>query len=172
MKRKRKNKRVSGVRRRRSSMNGVDVTNILSVVGGAVVAGYLNKLIPATVNDKLVAGGKVALGVALPMLSKSGQTKNILSGVGAGMIAVGSVDLLKSFGALSGDFDIPVINGDVLAGLDVVNGDVLAGDDIPVINGDSEFMSGDEFGADEFGADEFGADEFGADEFGADDDLM
>jgi hypothetical protein len=88
------------------------------------------------------------------------------------MIAVGSVDLLKSFGALSGDFDIPVINGDVLAGLDVVNGDVLAGDDIPVINGDSEFMSGDEFGADEFGADEFGADEFGADEFGADDDLI
>jgi len=172
MRKRKKSKRVSGVRRRRSSMNGIDMTNILSVVGGAVVAGYLNKLIPATVNDKLVAGGKVALGVALPMLGKSGQTKNILSGVGAGMIAVGSVDLLKSFGALSGDFDIPVINGDVLAGLDVVNGDVLAGDDIPVINGDDDFMGQDEFGADEFGADEFGADEFGADEFGADDDLI
>ena len=74
------------------------------------------------------------------------------------MIAVGSVDLLKSFGALSGDFEIPVINGDVLAGLDVVNGDVLAGDDIPVINGD------DEFGAAEFGNDEFGGDEFGGDD--------
>jgi len=176
MRKRKKSKRVSGVRRRRSSMNGIDMTNILSVVGGAVVAGYLNKLIPATVNDKLVAGGKVALGVALPMLGKSGQTKNILSGVGAGMIAVGSVDLLKSFGALSGDFDIPVINGDVLAGLDVVNGDVLAGD-IPVINGNDDFMGQDEFGqdefgADEFGADEFGADEFGADEFGADDDLI
>jgi len=167
MARKRKHKRVSGVKRRRSSragMGAVDVTNILSVVGGAVIAGYLNKVIPATVNDKIVAGGKVALGVALPMLAKSGATKNILSGVGAGMIAVGSVDLLKSFGALSGDFDIPVINGDVLAGLDIVNGDVLAGDDIPVINGDDEFMGADEFGADEFGADEFGADEFGADD--------
>lgn len=163
MARKRKSKRVSGVRRRKYSrghMGAVDFTNILSVAGGAIIAGYLNKVIPATINDKLVAGGKVALGVALPMLSKSGSTKNILSGVGAGMIAVGSVDLLKSFGALSGDFDIPVINGDVLAGLDVVNGDVLAGDDIPVVNGD------------EFGADEFGADEFGADEFGADDDMM
>lgn len=161
MARKKRKSRVSGVKRRRSShskMGGIDITNILSVVGGAVIAGYINKLIPAKVNDKVVAGGKVALGIALPMLSKSGATKNILSGVGAGMIAVGSVDLLKSFGALSGDFDIPVINGDVLAGLDVVNGDVLAGDDIPVINGD------DEFGADEFGADEFGADEFGGDD--------
>jgi hypothetical protein len=68
------------------------------------------------------------------------------------MVAIGSVDLLKSFGALSGDFDIPVINGDVLAG------DVLAGDDIPVINGlddvdlgqdddlsgDDDMMSGDD----------------------------
>jgi hypothetical protein len=174
MARKRRKSKVSGVKRRRSSrsnMGGIDVTNILSVVGGAVIAGYINKLIPAKVNDKVVAGGKVALGIALPMLSKSGATKNILSGVGAGMIAVGSVDLLKSFGALSGDFDIPVINGDVLAGLDIVNGDVLAGDDIPVINGMDDFMGQDEFGQDEFGADEFGADEFGADEFGADDDF-
>ena len=54
------------------------------------------------------------------------------------------IDLLKSFGALSGDFDIPVINGDVLAGdEDFMSGDVLAGD-IPVINGDEDFMSGDE----------------------------
>lgn len=140
MKRRKKHSRVSGVRRKsRSSMGAIDATNIISVIGGAVIAGYLNKLIPATVNDKIVAGGKVALGIALPMLVKSGSMKNVMSGVGAGMIAVGSVDLLKSFGALSGDFDIPVINGDVLAG------DVLAGDfDIPVINGDEDMMSGDD----------------------------
>ena len=166
MRNKRK-KRMSGVKgRRRSKMSGgkIDFTNILAVVGGAVIAGYVNKLVPVTVNDKIVAGGKVALGIALPMLSKNGQTKNILSGVGAGMIAVGSVDLLKSFGAISGDFDIPVINGDVLAGL---NGDVLAGDfDIPVINGD------DEFGQAEFGEDdEFGQDEFGED-MDSDDNVM
>ena len=138
-------RRVSGVRRRRSHhMAGIDATNILGVIGGAVIAGYLNKLIPATVNDKLIAGGKVALGIALPMLVKSGSMKNVVSGVGAGMIAVGSVDLLKSFGALNGDFDIPTINGDVLSG-DVLSGDVLSGDDdIPVINGDDDFMSGDD----------------------------
>jgi hypothetical protein len=165
--RNRRKKRMSGVKgRRRSKISGgkIDFTNILAVVGGAVIAGYVNKLVPVTVNDKIVAGGKVALGIALPMLSKNGQTKNILSGVGAGMIAVGSVDLLKSFGAISGDFDIPVINGDILAGL---GGDVLAGDfDIPVINGD------DEFGQAEFGEDdEFGQDEFGED-MDSDDDVM
>lgn len=138
-------RKVSGVRRRRShSMAGIDTTNILGVVAGAVIAGYINKLIPATVNDKLIAGGKVALGVALPMFVK-GKMSHLIGGIGAGMVAVGSVDLLKSFGALNGDFDIPVINGDVLAG-DVLAGDddFMSGDDIPVINGDDDFMSGDD----------------------------
>lgn len=133
---KRKKRKMSGVRRRRGrSMSGIDTTSILGVVAGAVAAGYLNKIVPATFNDKLLAGGKVALGVALPMFIKS--NKSLVGGIGAGMVAVGSVDLLKSFGALSGDFDIPVINGDVLAGdmedmsgdMPVINGDVLAGDE-------------------------------------------
>jgi hypothetical protein len=141
---KRSKSRVSGVRRRRSSMAGIDTMNILGVIGGAVIAGYINKLIPVTVNDKIIAGGKVALGLALPMLVK-GKGSNLVGGIGAGMVAVGSVDLLKSFGALNGDFDIPVINGDVLSG-DVLAGDVLSGDDmdIPVINGDDDFMNGDD----------------------------
>ena len=133
---KRKKRKMSGVRRRRGrSMAGVDTTSILGIVAGAVAAGYLNKIVPATFNDKLLAGGKVALGVALPMFIKT--NKSLVGGIGAGMVAVGSVDLLKSFGALSGDFDIPVINGDVLAGdmdemgqdMPVINGDVLAGDE-------------------------------------------
>lgn len=155
---KRKHKRVSGVKRRRkhSAMHGIDLSNIGGVIAGAVIAGYLNKIVPATVNDKILAGGKVALGVALPMISKDGKTKNLLAGIGSGLIAVGAVDLLKSFGALSGDFDIPVINGDV-----------LSGDDDSVINGD-------EFGADEMGGDEMGdvlagEEEMGADEMGGDD---
>jgi hypothetical protein len=143
---KRTKKRMSGVRRK-SRMSGltagIDMQNILGVVAGAVVAGYINKVIPATVNDKLVSGGKIALGLAIPKFMKGA----LGSGIGAGMIAIGSVDLLKSFGALSGDFDIPVINGDVLAG------DVLAGDDLPVINGfddvdlgqdDDNILSGDD----------------------------
>ena len=152
MARKKRTKKMSGVRRKRRMSGlsgGIDIQNILGVVAGAVIAGYANKLIPATVNDKLVSGGKIALGLALPKFMKG----SLGSGIGAGMIAVGSVDLLKSFGALSGDFDIPVINGDILAG------DVLAGNDLPVINGyddidlgmdddlsgdDDDMMSGDD----------------------------
>ena len=75
--------------------------------------------------------------------------KNILAGVGSGMVAVGSIDMLKGFGVLSGMDDEELLevtlNGDqdVLAGeegpLSVVNGgeSVLA-DDLSVINGDDE----------------------------------
>lgn len=146
-KRKRKHK-VSGVRRRRHGIGAIDTTNILGVVGGAVLAGYLNKVVPATINDKVLAGGKVALGVALPMIFKGGKTKNIMTGVGAGMIAVGSVDLLKSFGALSGSFDIPVVNGDILAG----DEDGLG--DIPVVNGDVLGADEDMMGFDDLSGDE------------------
>jgi hypothetical protein len=150
MKRRKSKKRMSGVRRKRSrSMGAIDTTNILGVVGGALIAGYLNKIVPTTVDSKLLAGGKVALGIALPMFVKSGATKNILTGVGSGMIAVGSVDLLKSFGVLSGTFDLPVINGNILG-----SGSVLSGYDLPVINGnEGPMMNGDEFG---LGGNEFG----------------
>lgn len=142
MKRRKSKKRMSGVRRKRSrSIGAIDTTNILGVVGGALIAGYLNKIVPTTVDSRLLAGGKVALGIALPMFVKSGATKNILSGVGSGMVAVGSVDLLKSFGVLSGTFDLPVINGNILGA-----GDMLSGYDLPTVNGDEFGLGGDEFG--------------------------
>ena len=146
MAKRRKKTRKAGRRRsRKSTMGAIDFTNILGVVAGAVVAGYLDKVIPDTIDNKIVAGGKIALGVALPMFVKSGSMKNILGGAGAGMIAVGSVDLLKGFGVLSGDEEDDMLeislNGDqdVLSGdedINVINGDVLAGDDdISVVNG-------------------------------------
>jgi hypothetical protein len=144
-KRRKKTKKAGRRRSRKTSMGNIDITNILGVVAGAVVAGYLDKVIPETIDNKIVAGGKIALGIALPMFVKSGSMKNILGGAGAGMIAVGSVDLLKEFGVLSGTNDDDMLeislNGDqdVLSGdddLNVINGDVLAGDDdISVING-------------------------------------
>lgn len=146
MAKRRKKTRKAGRRRSsKSTMGAIDITNILGVVAGAVVAGYLDKVIPDTIDNKIVAGGKIALGVALPMFVKSGSMKNILGGAGAGMIAVGSVDLLKGFGVLSGDEEDDMLeislNGDqdVLSGdedINVINGDVLAGDDdISVVNG-------------------------------------
>jgi hypothetical protein len=129
---KKKRRKISGTRRRKSrSLSGnIDTQNLLGIVVGAVAAGYVNKLIPATVNDKITSAAKIGIGIALPMFIKNGSMAGLARGAGAGFVAVGSVDLLKSMGALSGDFDIPVINGDVL-GADVLSGE----DDIPVING-------------------------------------
>ena len=145
--RKKAVKRRSG-KRSKSGMGAIDFTSILGVVAGAVAAGYLDKVIPETIDNKIVAGGKIALGVALPMFVKGGNMKNILAGVGSGMIAVGSIDLLKEFGALSGAADDEMLeislNGDldVLSGdddLSVVQGDILAGDDdLSVVQGYDE----------------------------------
>jgi hypothetical protein len=144
---KRKTKKHHTRRRsHKSGMGAIDFTNILGVVAGAVAAGYLDKLVPDSVNPKIVAGGKIALGVALPMFVKSGSMKNVLAGAGAGMVAVGSVDLLKGFGVLSGAAEDDVLeislNGDmdVLSGDDmsVINASVLAEDDMSVINGYDE----------------------------------
>jgi len=138
--------------RRRSGMgakkSSIDFTNILGVVAGAVAAGYLNKLVPADskIDPKIIAGGKIALGVALPMFVKSGSMKNVLGGAGSGMIAVGAVELLKEMDMLSGAAEDDVLeislNGDmdVLSGDDmaVINASVLAEDDMSVINGYDE----------------------------------
>ena len=153
MKRRRKHHKKSHSRRRKGAMHGIDFTNILGVVAGAVAGGFLDKVIPDSIDKKIVAGGKIALGVALPMFVKTGSMKNALAGVGAGMIAVGSIDLLKGFGVLSGDFGMGAnddaleisLNGDqdILAGddLSVINDNVLNGeDDLSVLNGDDEDM--------------------------------
>ena len=108
----------------------------------------VNKLIPtdSKIDPRIVSGGKVALGIALPMLSKSGSTKNILAGVGSGMIAVGSVELLKALvpNMMSGigedEFVSVSLDG---IGESVLAEDVLSGD-IDVINGDIDVINGDD----------------------------
>jgi hypothetical protein len=105
----------------------------------------LNKVVPSTVDPRLVSGGKVALGIALPMLSKSGATKNILAGVGSGMVAVGGVELLKAVApnVISGigedEFISVSLDG---IGESVLAEDVLSGD-ISVVNGDISVVNGD-----------------------------
>lgn len=158
MAKRKKNKVKRSTRRSRmSGMGSVDFTNILSVVAGAVAGGMVNKLIPADskIDPRIVSGGKVALGVALPMLSKSGSTKNILAGVGSGMIAVGSVELLKGlapamFSGIGEDEFVSVsldgIGEDILAE-NILAEDILAGD-IDVINGDIDVVNGDDFDED------------------------
>jgi hypothetical protein len=145
---KRKRKKISSVRRRQRmhGVGAVDFTNILGVIAGAVAGSMLNKVVPSTVDPRLVSGGKVALGIALPMLSKSGATKNILAGVGSGMVAVGGVELLKAVAPnmISGigedEFISVSLDG---IGESVLAEDVLSGD-IDVINGDISVVSGED----------------------------
>ena len=148
-KRKTKNRKSSRSRSRSRSMIGaIDFNSVMGVVVGAVATKLLDKVIPDTINDKIVSGGKVALGLALPMLSKEGKTKNLLSGVGNGMIAVGVVELLNSFGVLNGlganDDEMLVVSLDGADDLNVVNGT----DDINVVNGLGDDVLGDDVLAD------------------------
>jgi hypothetical protein len=129
-------------------IGAIDFNSVMGVVVGAVATKLLDKVIPDTINDKIVSGGKVALGLALPMLSKEGKTKNLLSGVGNGMIAVGVVELLNSFGVLNGlganDDEMLVVSLDGADDLNVVNGT----DDINVVNGLGDDVLGDDVLAD------------------------
>lgn len=148
-KRKTKTRKSSRSRSRSRSMIGaIDFNSVMGVVVGAVATKLLDKVIPDTINDKIVSGGKVALGLALPMLSKEGKTKNLLSGVGNGMIAVGVVELLNSFGVLNGlganDDEMLVVSLDGADDLNVVNGT----DDINVVNGLGDDVLGDDVLAD------------------------
>lgn len=144
-------------RNKKSVMGAIDFTSILGVIAGAGVAGYADKLVPETVDKKIVAGGKILLGVVLPMLGKSGTMKNALQGVGNGMIAVGTVDLLKGFGVLGAtadelEVDLSDLSGvndqdNVLSGDDdisVINGNDMTDDDLSVINGMDDDDDNDE----------------------------
>ena len=148
-KRKTKTRKSSRSRSRSRSMIGaIDFNSVVGVVVGAVATKLLDKVIPDTINDKIVSGGKIALGLALPMLSKEGKTKNLLSGVGNGLIAVGVVELLNSFGVLNGlganDDEMLVVSLDGADDLNVVNGM----DDINVVNGLGDDVLGDDVLAD------------------------
>lgn len=159
-KRKSSKPRMSGVKRktrRRSKMgatSSLDMTSLLLVIGGAVGAKLIDKVIPDTLDKKIVAGGKIAVGFLLPMMAKDAKTKAMLTSAGYGFLAVGTIDILTELNVLSGTEDgndlFIAMSGtqDILAGndLNVINGEesesILAGEDyrsdISVINGDDE----------------------------------
>jgi len=115
---------------RRSSSMGAVAGNLLTTIGGiaagAIVAKQLNKVLKF--DAKILAAGKVALGVALPRFIKS----PLMTSVGNGMIAVGATELVGSFvPMLAGTDDVVLLSGldeigmyDEMAGVDVVNGDI------------------------------------------------
>jgi len=142
-------RRSYGRRRSGSILGAIDTTNILAVAAGAVAAKFVDKVIPDTIDSKIVSGGKIALGIALPMLSKDGKTKAMLQGVGSGMVAIGAVELLSSFGVLSGigadDSDMLVVSLDGVDDLPVINGE----EDIAVVNGNVDVLGADVLAGDD-----------------------
>jgi hypothetical protein len=138
---KKKSTRRTSRRSRGRALGAIDTTNLMGVVAGAIGSKFLDKVIPASLDPKLVAGGKVALGVFLPNFVKDGKTKAMLSAVGNGMIAVGAVELMTQFGVLSGveDTDLLAVSLEGIDDLPVVNGT----DDLPVVNGDMQILAGD-----------------------------
>ena len=99
----RRKKAKKATSRRRRSMSGIGkvgstATSALYVIAGAAAAGYVTKMLPSTLNDKVKAAIPVAAGLILPRFIKS----NLGQGLGAGMVAVGGLKLVQSFGVLNG----------------------------------------------------------------------
>jgi hypothetical protein len=130
-------------RRRHAKVSGLDLTTVLSAVAGGIGANALNKIIPSTINSKVIAGAKIAVGLLAPMVIKNPSAKNIAAGLGTGFVVVGTLDLLKGFGVLNGIGEDDTLrielagNEEIMAGNDisVINGQ----DDLNVVNGTNEF---------------------------------
>lgn len=133
-------KRRSTRRRSMGALGGGVIMDIAGVVAGAVIAKQLNKVLKF--DAKILAAGKIALGVMLPKFVKN----PLINGIGQGMIAIGGTELVGSFipslGAtddvvmLSGDFDT-----DMMSGLDTIGQDVseVNGFDVAEVNGYDEY---------------------------------
>jgi hypothetical protein len=98
--RRRKAAKKAPRRRRMSGMGKVGGTasTVLYTVAGAAAAQLVGKVLPASFNEKIKAAVPVAVGLFLPRFVKgtAGQ------GLAAGMIAVGGLKLIQSFGVLNG----------------------------------------------------------------------
>ena len=98
--RRRKAAKKSPRRRRMSGMGKVGgaASTVLYTVAGAAAAQLVGKFLPAATNDKIKAAVPVAVGLFLPkfVTGAAGQ------GLAAGMIAVGGLKLVQSFGVLNG----------------------------------------------------------------------
>lgn len=100
---KHRRRRMGSIGRRREG-----IQRTLGLVGGAVLTGVINNMIPAdklgTHGKKYIAAGEVVLGYLLPGFIKG----DLFAGVADGLIAAGGLNLLHEFGVISG---IPVIAG-------------------------------------------------------------
>ena len=104
MSRKRKTRRVSGVKRHRRKVSGIgdiDFTDIALTVAGAVAGRMLFSALTASTNSTMGTMapyvGLIA-GVALPMVSKAPMIKPLA----AGLVASGGVNMLLGLKVITG----------------------------------------------------------------------
>lgn len=85
--------------RRRKTMSGIATgsTNVVAMLAGAVIGKVISSKLSDKVNPKILAGGQIALGYALPKFVKN----KFVAGVGTGMIINGGLSALSSFGVIS-----------------------------------------------------------------------
>lgn len=111
--RRKTHRRKSAPKRRRSRMGAIGrrregIQRTLGLVGGAVLTGVINNMIPTDKlgehGKKYIAAGEVVLGYLLPGFIKG----DLFAGIGDGLIAAGGLNLLHEFGVISG---IPTIAG-------------------------------------------------------------
>lgn len=117
----------------------------VAVGAGAVVASMSDKF-TGNLNPKVRSIGKIMIGAILPALMPKSK---ILADASTGFIAVGAVDLMKTFqgGEVSGvgenDFvsyvGAPLMDEDHMSGAD----DFVAGDD-DYVAGDDDYVAGDD----------------------------
>lgn len=134
MAKKSKNRKYS--RGRRRSVRGVNVSSMLTSLGGVLIgtaaAGYMNKLLLQNQNPMMQTVIPLAAGVVLPMVLKNDLGKY----AGLGMAAYGAMQGLKKAGL-----------GEI-AGLEDQDATiVISGDELATVAGeiDEYAMAGDEF---------------------------
>jgi len=91
------------VHHRRRRMGGIGAVKgsamtAVYAVAGAAAAQLLTKVLPSTLDARISAAAPVAVGLFLPKLIKGEAGK----GLATGMIAVGGLKLVQSFGVLNG----------------------------------------------------------------------
>ena len=149
MARRRTKRRTHSRRRRHSRMSGTGgmIQTLLIGTAGALVAKVVSNKLSSKVNPKLLAGGEVILGVALPKFVKN----KFMADFGYGMAIGGALNGLQSFGvvsAISGiGADIEVSYGEVeddIAGTSSNLNEVSGGMDYEIGLTDPGIMAGDD----------------------------
>lgn len=133
--RKTHHKKHTTRRRKRSHMSGIGGMGegILAVAAGVVAGKAITKFAGASLNPKIMAAAQIAGGIFLPKMVKG----NFGQGMGAGLIANGTGQLMSSMGILSG------LGMDSMDGIDdgVYHVAMNGTSDLSALNGSDE-MSG------------------------------